>query len=95
MDLSAAEADKTWLAKGYQGQMQWMSAHGDKRFRPEALGPHAIISARMDYLPRYATGENAGRKRQGLRLHALGRDYHNRSANGLPHWRESGRKWAT
>ena len=48
-DLNAAESDlKAWLEKGYQGQMNWMAAHGNKRYRPEALEPGTlrVISAR-------------------------------------------------
>ena len=80
-DLSAAEADlKAWLAKGYQGQMQWMSAHGDKRFRPEALEPGTlrVISARMDYLPPDTQPvKMLGEKDKAyVSRYALGRDYH-------------------
>lgn len=42
-----------WLAAGYHGEMDYMQAHGSKRFRPAELVPGAIraIMVRMDYLP--------------------------------------------
>ena len=41
-----------WLEKGYQGSMQWMAEHGDKRYRAEKLVQNTVrvISVRMDYL---------------------------------------------
>ena len=37
-DLSEAEQHlQTWLAKGYQGEMDYMHRHGLKRSRPELL----------------------------------------------------------
>ena len=42
-----------WLAKGYHGSMDYMTAHENKRSRPHELLPGTVrvISARMDYLP--------------------------------------------
>ncbi|MBN8429865.1 tRNA epoxyqueuosine(34) reductase QueG [Microbulbifer salipaludis] len=42
-----------WLQAGYNGDMQWMGAHGEKRWRPELLeeGTLRVISVRLDYLP--------------------------------------------
>src|SRR5574343_1953339 len=42
-----------WLAAGYQGEMDYMAAHGDKRSRPQELVPGTlrVVSARMAYLP--------------------------------------------
>ncbi len=69
-----------WLAAGYQGEMQWMAAHGSKRTNPAELvpGTSRVISVRMDYLPgdtqmarRLAQPELAYVSR-----YALGRDYH-------------------
>ena len=69
-----------WLAAGYQGEMDYMAAHGHKRSRPAELveGTRRVISVRMDYLPgdtgmaeRLADPEQAYVSR-----YALGRDYH-------------------
>ncbi len=81
IDLADAEARlRAWLAKGYQGSMDWLAAHGNKRSRPAELLPGTVrvISVRMDYLP--------GDTRQIQMLkdpskayisrYALGRDYH-------------------
>lgn len=80
-DLSAHEPGlKEWLAKGYQGEMQWLGEHGNKRSRPAELipGTARVISARMDYLP----GDTAQIKvlkdadKAYVSRYALGRDYH-------------------
>jgi len=44
---------QAWLAAGYQGEMDYMAAHGSKRSRPDELVPGTlrVISLRMDYLP--------------------------------------------
>jgi epoxyqueuosine reductase len=69
-----------WLDAGYQGEMDYMAAHGSKRSHPEQLVPGTlrVISLRMDYLPgdtqmaqRLAQPETAYVSR-----YALGRDYH-------------------
>ncbi|MEX5351801.1 tRNA epoxyqueuosine(34) reductase QueG [Pseudomonas juntendi] len=69
-----------WLAAGYQGEMDYMAAHGSKRAHPDELIPGTlrVISLRMDYLPgdtlmaqRLAQPEKAYISR-----YALGRDYH-------------------
>ncbi|MHC6227691.1 tRNA epoxyqueuosine(34) reductase QueG [Pseudomonas sp. X10] len=69
-----------WLDAGYQGEMEYMSAHGSKRSHPEQLVPGTlrVVSLRMDYLPgdtqmaqRLAQPEKAYVSR-----YALGRDYH-------------------
>jgi len=76
----AGEQLQQWLAKGFNGSMQWLAEHGDKRWRPEHLlpGTASIISVRMDYLSpdtnmiaRLKDGETAYISR-----YALGRDYH-------------------
>ena len=81
IDLNEAESRlQEWLAKGYQGSMEWLTAHGNKRSRPAELLPGTVrvISVRMDYLP----GDT-----QQIRIlkdpakayisrYALGRDYH-------------------
>ncbi|MBA1241183.1 tRNA epoxyqueuosine(34) reductase QueG [Pseudomonas japonica] len=69
-----------WLDAGHHGEMDYMAAHGSKRWRPEELVPGTlrVISVRMDYLPgdtrmaeRLAQPEKAYISR-----YALGRDYH-------------------
>lgn len=69
-----------WLDAGYHGEMDYMGAHGSKRWRPDELVPGTlrVVSVRMDYLP--------GDTRMAERLadpnaayisrYALGRDYH-------------------
>ena len=80
-DLHAAESDlKAWLEKGYQGQMNWMAAHGNKRYHPEALEPGTlrVISARMDYLPPDTQPVKILQQKDKAYVsrYALGRDYH-------------------
>lgn len=69
-----------WLEAGHHGDMDYMAAHGSKRWRPEELVPGTlrVVSVRMDYLPgdtrmaeRLAQPEKAYISR-----YALGRDYH-------------------
>nr|WP_220804173.1 tRNA epoxyqueuosine(34) reductase QueG [Pseudomonas sp. NCCP-436] len=69
-----------WLAAGYQGEMDYMDAHGSKRSRPAELVPGTlrVVSLRMDYLP----GDTQMAQRLGepvqayVSRYALGRDYH-------------------
>lgn len=81
IDLQEQEGKlKQWLDKGYQGDMQWMGEHGNKRSRPEELlpGTRRVISARMNYLPpstepiRVLKDSN----KAYVSRYALGRDYH-------------------
>ena len=54
VDLGEHEAHlEAWLQAGYQGEMDYMAAHGSKRSRPDELVPGTlrVISLRMDYLP--------------------------------------------
>ena len=82
IDLSEAEERlQQWLAKGFQGNMDWMAKHGSKRTHPEELheGTVSIISVRMDYLP--STDEDMwavinDKDRAYISRYALGRDYH-------------------
>jgi epoxyqueuosine reductase len=81
LDLAEHEAHlQRWLAAGYQGEMDYMAAHGSKRSHPEQLVPGTlrVVSLRMDYLPgdthmaqRLSEPETAYVSR-----YALGRDYH-------------------
>ena len=81
LDLAEHEAHlNRWLAAGYQGEMDYMAAHGSKRAHPEELVPGTlrVISLRMDYLPgdtRMAQQLTQPEKAYVSR-YALGRDYH-------------------
>lgn len=69
-----------WLNKNFHGEMNYMSAHGTKRYRPAELVPGTlrIISARIDYLPPNANiVETLQNKNKAyVSRYALGRDYH-------------------
>ncbi|MCT2530095.1 tRNA epoxyqueuosine(34) reductase QueG [SAR92 clade bacterium H921] len=79
-DLSqASERLNKWLAHGFQGSMQWMGEHGDKRYIVDKLVDHTVrvISVRMDYL----TDSNMiavlkNDNKAYISRYALGRDYH-------------------
>ncbi len=81
LNLAEHEAHlERWLAAGYQGEMDYMTAHGSKRSHPEELVPGTlrVVSLRMDYLP----GDTLMAQRLGqpatayVSRYALGRDYH-------------------
>ncbi|WP_375740419.1 tRNA epoxyqueuosine(34) reductase QueG [Pseudomonas boanensis] len=90
LDLGEHETHlQRWLDAGYQGEMDYMAAHGSKRSHPELLVPGTlrVISLRMDYLPGdsqmarvLATPEKAYVSR-----YALGRDYHKLIRKRLQH----------
>jgi len=69
-----------WLDAGYQGEMDYMAAHGSKRSHPDELVPGTlrVVSLRMNYLP----GDTQMAKRLSqpakayVSRYALGRDYH-------------------
>ena len=69
-----------WLESGYQGDMDWMAAHGEKRYHPEQLlpGTCSVITVRMNYLPAdsnmIAILKDADKAY--ISRYALGRDYH-------------------
>lgn len=69
-----------WLQKDYQGDMQWMSEHGEKRYHPEQLlpGTQRVISVRMDYLPDDSNmiAVLKDEDKAYISRYALGRDYH-------------------
>jgi epoxyqueuosine reductase len=71
---------KAWLKAGYQGEMRYMEAHGNKRSQPEELVPGTlrIIMVRMDYLPPDADIRPVLKngKLAAISRYALGRDYH-------------------
>lgn len=71
---------KDWLDQERHGEMSYMAAHGDKRYRPQRLvpGTRRIISLRMDYRweqdePRAALSSP---ETAYISRYALGRDYH-------------------
>lgn len=71
-----------WLAKGYEGQLQFMHNNHDLRAHPDKLvaGAKTIISVRMDYLtqtptPRAIT-DNDQPNNGIIARYARGRDYH-------------------
>ncbi len=77
---TAGEKLRRWLDRGYQGGMNWMAEHGEKRWQPSRLLPGTvrIITARMDYLPPdtslIAVLRNSNKAY--ISRYALGRDYH-------------------
>ncbi|MBF7730986.1 tRNA epoxyqueuosine(34) reductase QueG [Pseudomonas sp. N040] len=75
----AAHLDN-WLAAGYQGEMDYMAAHGPRRSHPARLVPGTlrVISLRMDYLPGDTRMAQvlAQPGKAYLSRYALGRDYH-------------------
>ena len=81
-----------WLDAGYQGEMDYMAAHGSKRSHPGELVPGTlrVISLRMDYLP----GDSRMAKVLGepekayVSRYALGRDYHKLIRKRLQHLAE-------
>ena len=79
-DLSqASQRLNKWLADGFQGSMQWMGEHGDKRYVVDKLVDHTlrVISVRMDYLAdnkMIAVLKNDNKAY--ISRYALGRDYH-------------------
>ncbi len=82
IDLGGAESRfRAWLARGFHGEMNYLSRHGHKRTRPAELVPGTVrvISARMDYWPvGSADAETALEDSQlaYVSRYALGRDYH-------------------
>ncbi len=81
-DLGESEARfEQWLARGFHGEMSYMSYHGRKRTRPANLVPGTVrvIAARMDYWPAGSADAEAqldAPDRAYVSRYALGRDYH-------------------
>jgi epoxyqueuosine reductase len=69
-----------WLEQGYQGDMDYMGHHGDKRYTPDSLVPGTarIISVRLDYMTAPDSPKEAltHREKAYVTRYALGRDYH-------------------
>ncbi|MDB4076452.1 tRNA epoxyqueuosine(34) reductase QueG [Porticoccaceae bacterium] len=75
----ASEHLNKWLADGFQGSMQWMGEHGDKRYVVDKLVDHTVrvISVRMDYLAdRNMVAVLKNDNKAYISRYALGRDYH-------------------
>ena len=91
----AGDRLERWLAKKFQGDMDYMHRHGDKRSRPELLvpGTASVISVRMDYLPEEQSAAEElldDPERAYVSRYALGRDYHKVLRGRLRrHWRET------
>src|SRR5579872_5473281 len=81
-ELSEAELRlQDWLARGWQGDMDYLSAHGTRRTRPAELVPGTlrVITVRMNYFPADAADSwdvLADGSRGYVARYALGRDYH-------------------
>jgi epoxyqueuosine reductase len=81
-DLGLAKARlESWLAAGYQGDMDYMERHGRKRTRPDQLLPGTlrVIAARLDYLPEPQPQAEARLQEPQsafISRYTLGRDYH-------------------
>lgn len=80
VDLSAASAIYAqWIENGFHGEMDYMTRHGDKRWRPEKLVSQTIrvISARINYWPDDNAEQQLDHPENGyVSRYALGRDYH-------------------
>lgn len=85
VDLSHVEQSyHAWIEAGFHGEMDYMSAHGSKRYRPAELVPGTVrvISVRMNYLPRDTPlnwceqEQNHGADQAVISVYARGRDYH-------------------
>ncbi len=89
IDLSTQESYlKSWLARDFHGDMEWMGRHGNKRTRPDELeeGTISVISVRMDYLPPQTVDPIMvlnHPERAYVSRYALGRDYHKIMRNKL------------
>lgn len=69
-----AERLKSWLEKGYHGQMGYMANHFDKRIDPTKLveGAKSVISFMYNYYQPKQQRADA----PGISIYAYGRDYH-------------------
>ena len=74
---------KTWLAKGYNGTMDWMNRSVDKRCDPSLVLPNArsIISVAMNYYTDNHHVETEGTGK--VSRYAWGDDYHDILENRL------------
>ncbi|WP_271409468.1 tRNA epoxyqueuosine(34) reductase QueG [Pseudomonas sp. Q1-7] len=93
VELGEHEAHlQRWLDAGFQGEMDYMAAHGSKRSHPDELVPGTlrVISLRMDYLPGDTQmAKVLGRPEKAyVSRYALGRDYHKLIRKRLQHLAE-------
>ncbi len=67
---------REWLARGYQGEMEWMARNPEKRTDPRKLFPqaHSVIVVALNY---YTPEKHAGDPETGkVSRYAWGDDYH-------------------
>ncbi|MEX2961889.1 tRNA epoxyqueuosine(34) reductase QueG [Microbulbifer sp. TYP-18] len=78
-----------WLRAGHHGTMEWMAAHGEKRWRPGLLEPNTlrVISASLDYLPPDTAPVRILKdsSKAYVSRYATGRDYHKLIRKRLAH----------
>jgi len=71
---------RKWLKKGFHGEMEYLSHHGEKRLHPEQLIEETlrVISVRMDYLPLDTQPLKILKQSDKgyISRYSLGRDYH-------------------
>ena len=71
---------KTWLARHFHGEMDYMTSHGNKRSRPGELVPGTlrVICVRMNYLPGDTQAIRILKEPEKAYVsrYSLGRDYH-------------------
>ena len=76
----AGERLNLWLDQGLNADLEYMAAHGSKRYRPDELvpGTQRIIAVRMDYRPEPDEPESvlADDEKAYITRYSLGRDYH-------------------
>ena len=76
---NASENLKSWLRQGFNGSMNWMSEHGDKRYTVDKLVDNTtrVISVRMNYLSdKNMIAVLKDDNKAYISRYALGRDYH-------------------
>ena len=63
-----------WLKKGYQGEMQYLENHFDKRLDPRLLvdGAKSVISLSYNYFPEEVQNQDSYK----VAKYAYGQDYH-------------------
>ncbi len=85
LDLEERQAGlQAWLAAGHHGELDYMSRHGSKRWRPAELlpGTASALMVTIDYAPRSSSWLAdaweglADDERAFVSRYALGRDYH-------------------
>ncbi len=85
LDLDERQAGlQAWISAGHHGELDYMSQHGSKRWRPAELLPGTLsaLMVTIDYAPRSprwvaeAWERMAQDERAFVSRYALGRDYH-------------------